>query len=162
MDKWDPLDFVWPRLHAAMQTQDEEASDKADAAWEEASGLYSAYLKSVSWPEGVVDHMDKGCLHDARVVDWWRGEKKCILTLRQDNGAWDGRDYVAVVEWDVRQVVRDESDGGDDGDGASYWLYDQLADLGDGVYRHHLYLTSGIIVLDFTAMRVTRVLMDPA
>lgn len=154
MEKWDPLDFVWPRLHEAMQTRDDAASDAADAAWERAVELYDDYLKSVRWPKGFRDLLDNGSLHDATAIDWWPANGGWILTLRQDNGAWDGRDYIAVVQWHDPVFV--SSTLGKEGV-KSYWLYDQLADLGGGRYRHHLHFTDGTFVIDCSDVTVTRV-----
>lgn len=158
MEKWDPLDFVWPRLHEAMQARDDAASQAADAAWEAAAALYDEYLKSVAWPPGIRDLLDNGSLHDATAVDWWPANGGWILTLRQDNGAWDGRDYIAVVQWHEPALV--SSTLGPAGV-ASYWLYDQLAELGGCRYRHYIYLTNGVFVIDCSDVTVTRVFQPP-
>jgi hypothetical protein len=158
MTTWDPLDFVWPRLHEALQ--DPAFDEEASAAWEQAASLYSAYLKSVIWPDGIRDVQANGSLHDAKLIDLWIRPGCVLMTLCQDDGAWDGRDYVCVLKYKLATVLPEEAKltagktllGG-------VWRYDQWADLGDGSYRHFLYFSCGIMRLDIIDVQATRVFM---
>lgn len=160
---WDPLDFVWPRLYAALQAvdadEDDSAADAADKAWETACTEYEQYLQSVAWPTPVQDFQKRCCLHDARLLDVWYDDQSLILTLRQAHGAWDARRYIAVLRYMLAsppQVDPDIKVGGP----YSYWLYDQWADLGDGKYRHHILFDRGCLVVDLTDLQAELVFLS--
>ena len=150
---FDPLKFLIPELHARNQNPEDE---EAQRLWEENSQQYRDYFNSIKWPAGVMDLVENGCLHDATVLDIWVQNGCCVLTLKQDDGAWDGRDYIAVVSY---KLVADPVVPKKVEDWQAQWLYNQFADLGEGKYREHIMLTEGVIVSDFTEVETTRVFL---
>jgi hypothetical protein len=172
MEKWEPLDFVWPRLHCnqnrEVQLQLKDDSDLSelgsDKEWENAVSLYDEYLKSVQWPEGIKDLQHNGCLHDALLLDRWHYTDKLSLTLKQYDGAWDGRKYIAVILYSgVRSLVplpEPEIIKGHPKLEKKFWAYDQWADLGDGWYRHYLYFSDECFYVDFREVASIRIMLS--
>lgn len=166
MTTWDPTDFVWPRLHAAMQVADEDEAEKAHTIWEQAVELYAAYLESVNWPAEIHEFNTVGSLHDGELLDLWHfddrhKDDRVLITMKLHRGAWDGRDYIAVLKYDgVRSVAISAAPGySSPVQEGGYWLYDQWAALGDGWYRHYIYFNTRIVAIDFRSFEVTRVFM---
>lgn len=151
---WNPLDFPWPRLHAACQVFDDEAAvTAATEAWEKACAEYREYLASVEWPDW--SPLLKGdtavSFHDAEVVALVWSESKAVIVLNTKNCPDFATDKTLVVEYELTAapVVISGTRGE-----AKEWLYDQFAALGDGVYRQYVMFDDLVVQFDFRNLKV--------
>lgn len=78
-------DFT-PELYAAMQSQDDEAQDAADAAWERAAEAYSRRYDAIRprLPGPVVAMKEGHYLHDGDVISIGQEGDTFVITLRPE------------------------------------------------------------------------------
>ncbi len=161
--KWNANEFVLPRLHEALQTEDDAAADLATEEWEEASQQYQNYVAAVEWPDWLIDFVlgEKGTrinssdqLHDAEVKELWAEGKKLVMVLSTKDCAWDPRKSVVVVEYRLAsEVYLPEVED-------LVFLYDQFSDLGGDIYRHYIMFNKATMHVDFNHLKVTRFSLD--
>ncbi len=162
---WNHKEFAIPRLYSALQTENEFQFEKASDDWENSSHNYKEYLASVDFPDWLrefvfgkqetgINSSDK--LHDALVKEFWSVGKKLVIVYSTRNCAWDARQSVVVVEYelDSPHVILDGKVE------EMVFLYDQFSDMGNGVYRHYIMFNKCDIQIDFTYLKVSRFILS--
>lgn len=155
IDNWDPMDFVWPRLHAAMQGDlSDPVMDLVEADWDNAVTLYDAYLHQHEWPKSfrliwacTELTKDTRCLHDSTLVNHAAEGGTYVIVLDQHDGAWDACKYVATIRLHGATLVKSTATAGE------CYEYEQIAKTDDG-YRVFILFSSGEIIVDFKDMDV--------
>lgn len=150
------MKYFTPELFVALQADDDDAMDAADAAWEDAVEAYSKRLSIIreGFPESACDLLDKYQLHDAVIEHLGQDGEKFVIVLRLE---WP-RGVTLILIYDITAPPMVKDDALPERHRASHcqWMYDEI-DLGiDGVgFTHSIFLSNGLeIGMQFHAVRV--------
>jgi hypothetical protein len=145
--------------YLAMQNEQDEAMDAADADWEAAAGAYDAQLQTIrpAMPESGRQLLDGFYLHDARVLSMGQRGDSFVISLQLNVPP---NDLLTItyrlagpvdVKKDVFSWVKNAY--------VADWLYDEVELIQEGEKKHFVHsilLSSGWeIELPFTDVQTT-------
>jgi hypothetical protein len=108
------------------QATDERSFRTALADWERASKAYRKYLRSIlpKLPKKLARFAERECLHDAILLDGFRGHSKLTLVVKTESPA----DKRFLLEYSLVEKPRIETHlfPADNCSATASWLYDEI------------------------------------
>jgi hypothetical protein len=151
------MKYFTSELYLALQAEDDEAADAADAAWDVAVDAYSARLQAIRGrlPEPVRELLiDEYRLHDANVDHMGQDGDEFVITLRLD---WPrGVTLVVICDLESPPLIRADALPDRYRTRHCQWMHEEVDLAPDGrSFTLAFALSNGLEVdLHFHALRV--------
>jgi hypothetical protein len=150
-----PMRFFTPELYIDFNSNDPVVADAADGAWEKAISDYRKHIRKIRarLPKKARELADSTCLHDAGYLGYIKAPMpkaagELAVIAAEVGGKIHLFIYVVSDEPSFSQAVQSDVFS----DENVHWLYDELAELDSGTFRHEIQFSNGrILSLTFVA-----------
>lgn len=157
------MNFFTPQRYVDFNSDDPDAADKADEAWEQAIEAYQHHLATIRphLSDRLWEFAEQN-LHDARYLGFIKAAVPKSAGEIAVVGVECGDElllllYVLSEEPTLSAPVADPVFS----DGEAYWLYDEVGVAGEATFCHEILLSTGkVLSLIFVAFDVLRVSKD--